>query len=227
MPHPDHKPLVILVLGTDASGKDYFARLLREHLAQRGLVLEKRRGWLSAAQCERPSSEDKHPVRLIMERLFLLGFPVLRYLLRPALTWAIHTDRLLFRFGRRTDILLVSHTPLRLLAFDLGHGRQRSVPSSAIRALAALRDETDIRAVVVETDAEIRNQRIQERLRQGRADHFDLYMARNTAIGENIGRTLSDLARGHLGAEIVSNNGSGPESLRYDLDALWPDLHGK
>lgn len=224
---PDRKPLVVLVLGTDASGKDYVAGLLRAHLAERGLILEKRRGWLGAAPCDRPSSEDKHPFRLILERLFLAGFPILRWMLRPALAWAIHADRVLFRFARRADIVLVSHTPLRLLAFDLGHGQNQKIPTCLSRALAALRASVELRAVVLDTKTEVRAQRIHERSAQGRADHFDNYMAAHPDRSERIAQALVSVAQDCLGAEVIHNNAPGPDALLARLEALWPDLRGR
>lgn len=224
---PGRKPLVVLVLGTDASGKDYVAGLLRAHLAERGLLLEKRRGWLGAEPCDRPSSEDKHPFRLLLERIFLAGFPILRWVLRPALAWAIHADRILFQFARRADIVLVSHTPLRLLAFDLGHGQNQNIPACLTRALAALRASVELRAVVLDTKTEIRAQRIHERSVQGRADHFDNYMAAHPDRSERIAQALVSVARDCLGAEVLGNNASGPDALLARLEALWPDLRGR
>ena len=221
------KPLVILVLGTDASGKDYVAELLRAHLAERGLILEKRRGWFSAQPCDRPSSEDKHPFRLILERLFLFFYPVLRWALHPGLAWAIHLDRLVFRFARRAEVLMVSHTPLRLLAFDLGHGRGCWAPRSVARALAALRASVDLRTLVLDTDTEIRARRIRERAAQSRADHFDHYMAAHPDRSEKVAQALISLARTHLDATVLHNNASGPDDLLASLKTLWPDLRGE
>lgn len=221
------KPLVVLVLGTDASGKDYVAELMRAVLAGRGLILEKRRGWFSAQACDRPSSEDKHPFRLILERLFLLFHPILRGVLPPSLAWAIDADRVMFRLARRADVLVVSHTPLRLLAFDLGHGRDRGAPRSVVRALAALRAVVDLRTLVLDTDTEVRARRIRDRNTQGRADHFDRYMAAHPDRSENVAQALLRLARTHLDATVIQNNAPGPDSLRVDLESLWPDLRGE
>lgn len=222
-PEP-RKPLVVLILGTDASGKDFVAETFRSHLARHGLNLEKRRGWFSSRACDRPSSEDKHSVRLVLERLFLFLYPLLRLVLNSGLAWSIHVDRLMFQAMRGADILMVSHTPLRLMAFDLGHDPTRTVPRSVARALAALRASVDLRTVVLDTDAEIRNRRIQERTAQNRADHFDRYMAAHPDFSENVAQGLIHLARTHLGAAVISNNTPGSDELLATLDGLWPDL---
>jgi hypothetical protein len=208
-------------LGTDASGKDHVARLVLAHLQESGAFLEKRRGWLSAPACSADSSEHKGPGRLFAERLFLHIYPFVAWALPPALTMCILADILVFRILRRRPAMVVSHTPLRLLAFHMGHDEAFRIPSHLGKALASLRRQ-GLQTLFVTTGRHVRLGRIHDRIRRDKVDHFDLYMARRPRHGERVTDALERIAVEHLQARTIRNDAHGDGHIAAALDEIWP-----
>jgi hypothetical protein len=118
-------PPTLVILGVDASGKNHIANLAADLLAARGHPAAKRSGWLAAHPREVASSQDEGRVRRLEEWLFVTAYPLHRVLLPRLVDLAVRADlRLANRLGRRVGpgTILISHTPVRVLAFHVGHG---------------------------------------------------------------------------------------------------------
>lgn len=218
---PGGMPRLLLIIGTDASGKDHVARLALRHLRERGANLERRRGWLSAPACDAHSSEHKGPVRLLAERLFLRIHPLIGWAMAPALALCILADTRLFRTLRRRPALIVSHTALRLLAFHMGHDASFRMPDRLARAIEGMRD-AGLVTLLVTSAAPLRLQRIEGRVRRDKVDNFDLYMASRPRLAEDIAAALERIAVLHLGAATIRNDAHGDEGILQELRRLWP-----
>lgn len=218
------RPKLVLILGTDASGKDHVARLVLAHLQEAGAFLEKRRGWLSAPACAAETSEHKGPGRLFSERLFLRIHPLIAWALPPALTLCILADVLVYRFLRRKPVMVVSHTALRLLAFHMGHDDAFRMPAHLGKALATLRG-LGLQTLFVTTERHVRLGRIHDRIRRDKVDHFDLYMARRPRHGERVTDALERIAVEHLQAWTIRNDAHGDEHIAAALHEIWPVAH--
>jgi hypothetical protein len=218
-PSRDSRP--VLILGTDAAGKDHVARLIQAHLQGMGAFPEKRRGWLSAPACEADSSEHKGPGRLFAERLFLRIYPLIAWVLPPALTLCILADVLIYRTLRRGPTMLVSHTALRLLAFHMGHDDAFRMPAHLGKALATLRG-LGLQTLFVTTEREVRLGRIHDRIRRDKVDHFDLYMVRRPRHGERVTDALERIAVDFLHAHTIRNDAHGDAHIALALHEIWP-----
>ena len=212
----------VLILGTDASGKDHVACLVQTHLQGMGAFLEKRRGWLSAPACAADSSEHKGPGRLFAERLFLRIYPLIAWALPPALTLCILADVQIYRTLRCRPVMVVSHTALRLLAFHMGHDDAFRMPSHLRKALAILHG-LGLQTLFVTTERHVRLRRIRDRIRRERVDHFDLYMARRPRRGERVTDALERIAVEHLHARTICNDAHGDEHIAEALAEIWPE----
>jgi hypothetical protein len=113
-------PPVLLILGTDAAGKDYVADFLVRRWQARGHSLEKRAGAFAGAAVDaRPSSARKGRWGRFQERVFLTLFPLVRPLTPYLAQKLLPRDQQRFRPADR-PLVVVSHTALRLLAFAYG-----------------------------------------------------------------------------------------------------------
>ncbi|GAB6113242.1 hypothetical protein [Desulfomicrobium salsuginis] len=220
------RPNLVLILGTDASGKDHVAQLVMAHLQEAGVFVEKRRGWLSAPACAAESSEHKGPVRLFAERLFLRIYPLIAWALPTTLSLCILADVLAYRLLRRKPVMVVSHTALRLLAFHMGHDESFRMPTLLRGALASLRGQ-GLQTLFVTTERDIRIRRIDDRIRRDKVDHFDLYMARRPRHGERVTDALERIAADFLHAHTVRNDAHGDEHIAAALHEIWPELRAR
>ncbi len=218
---PGGMPRLVLIIGTDASGKDHVARLALRYLRERGATLERRRGWLSAPACDAHSSEHKGPARLLAERLFLRMHPLIGRAMAPALTLCILADTWLFRTLRRRPALIVSHTALRLLAFHMGHEASFRIPEALARAIEGMRD-AGLVTLLVTSEAPLRLRRIEGRIRRDKVDNFDLFMAARPQLADGIAAALEHIATRHLGAATIRNDAHGDEGILQELRRLWP-----
>lgn len=214
-------PRLVLILGTDASGKDHVARLVLTHLRKAGVFLEKRRGWLSAPACVADSSEHKGSGRLFAERLFLRIYPLIAWALPTALSLCILADALVYRLARRKPAMVVSHTALRLLAFHMGHEDAFRMPVHLGKALATLRGQ-GLQTLFVTTERHVRLGRIHDRIQRNKVDNFDLYMAKRPRHGERVTDALQRIAMEHLQARTIRNDVHGDEHIAAALAEIWP-----
>ena len=204
-------PPVLLILGTDAAGKDYVADFLIRRWSAAGYSIEKRAGGFSAAPADaRSSSERKGRWGRFQEHVFIRLFPLLRPLLPGVAGWLLRRDRRRFRPTDR-PVVVVSHTALRLLAFVRGQVLAPPPLSPALQpALRALRETTRATVIVLDIDPAIRQRRIGARIECGTVDPFDRYMLADRVRAERIESGLVELAVGFLNAKVIENN---------DLDA--------
>lgn len=202
-------PHTLLILGTDLSGKDHVANVLVDAAAAAGLGMERRRGMFSSLSDRRRTSEGKGWLALLVERIFLATLP-LHCRVLPLLTTAmIEYDRLRFRRPGEARLLVVSHTPIRLLAFALGHlfpdAGEVVVPTLARSALLRLQRATAARVVVLDIDHGLRQKRLAERSARGVDDLFDRYLRSDAERSERIESILVKVASEYLQATVIEN----------------------
>lgn len=200
-------PEVLVILGTDAAGKNHVADVVARALARSGRRVELREGWFSKPPT--PVEAEKGALSLFQEQLFLSTFGINRYLIPSLITLLVKRD--LRRF-RKPDhpLIVVSHTGLRILAFYLGHRFRRlediRMPAFLDLTLRALLPVTRAKAIVLDIDDHIRRQRIARRTRGGDVDPFDRYMARDSARSERIENIMVWLGQTYLNAFRIENN---------------------
>ena len=215
-------PPVLLILGTDAAGKDYVADFLVRRWQARGHLLEKRAGAFAGAAVDaRSSSARKGRWGRFQERVFLTLFPLVRPLTPYLAQKLLARDQQRFRPADR-PLVVVSHTALRLLAFAYGPIIPPPPLSPALgQALHALQATTSATTIVLDIDPAIRQQRIGARVRQGTVDPFDHYMQADVERAERIERYLVTLAIEYLQAGVIENNHLTDDALEMALaDAL-------
>ena len=200
-------PEVLVILGTDAAGKNHVAEALARTLIRSGRRVEPREGWFSKAPTA--AEAEKGAMSLFQEQLFLSTFGVNQYLIPSLIALLVRRD--LRRF-RKPDhpLIVVSHTGLRILAFYLGHRFRRiddiRIPAFLDLALRAILPVTRAKAIVLDIDDHIRRQRISRRTRGGDVDPFDRYMARDSVRSERIENIMVWLGRTYLNAVRIENN---------------------
>ena len=203
-------PPVLLILGTDLAGKDHFANVLTDAAAAAGVFVERRRGLLSARPDHRRTSEGKGLLNLWMEWTFLFTLPLHCRFLPYLVTLLIWIDTKWFRPPAGGSLLVVSHTPIRLLAFALGHLfdtiEEIKVPVVAEKALRAVVRETKAQTVVLDIHHDIRMERLQLRSQRGTGDYFDRYMSDDPIRSERIESFLVFISVTYLGAVRIENN---------------------
>jgi hypothetical protein len=225
---PDSFPQTLLILGTDLSGKDHVANVLADGAVAAGLRVERRRGMFSSSSDRSRSSEGKGALALLLERIFLATLPLHCRLLPFFTTMLIEYDRLRFCLPKGARLVVVSHTPIRLLAFALGHlfphAQGVVLPTMAVSALRRLQRRTAARVVVLDIDHAVRQRRLAERSVRGTDDVFDRYMRSDAERSERIEAILVRLACEHLQATVIENNDLDRQQLLARL--LAPDRVG-
>ena len=213
-------PPVLLILGTDAAGKDYVADFLIRHWQAAGYAVEKRAGRFSAAAVDnRSSSERKGRWGRFQEQVFLNLFPLLRPLLPVVARLLLARDRRRFR-PSAVPLVVVSHTALRLLALVLGQRREGVDALTRHPALeralrAALPPGTTVAALDVAPAT--RRRRIAARIRSGTVDPFDRYMLADPDRAERIEGCLVELATRYLNAAVIENDDLDDAALEREL----------
>ena len=199
-------PPVLVILGTDAAGKDHVAELLLRRWRAAGYRVEKRAGGFSAPAVDaRSSSERKGRWGRFQERVFLSLFPLRRRFHPPD-----------------GPLVVVSHTALRLLALVLGQQPEGLAALARFpalqRTLEAVVPATGAVAVVLDIDPAIRRRRIRRRLESGMADPFDRYMLDDPERAERIERSLVELATRYLDATVIENDDLDDDALERALE---------
>ena len=136
------------------------------------------------------------------------------------MTYLIRRDLRRFRRPAHGSIIVVSHTAIRMLAFAYSHIFDRvediKMPSVVECSLRDLVLATQARTIVLDIDQEVRNSRMNERLRRGTADNFDRYMGKDPSRSERIENFLVWICMTYLDAVRVENNNlSDAELLAY------------
>jgi len=202
-------PDLVLILGTDASGKNHVTNFIADMMEKAGYEAEKRDGWFSQKNSDVVSSEGKGWFDLTKENVFLATFPLTKYFMPFLLVFLLHCDLKRFRKSSRKTIV-ISHTALRILAFWLGHRFEKQedirLPGFLDRVLRNILPITGAKTIVLDIADEIRKKRIGTRLKSGNADNFDLYMAKDGRRSERIENFLIWLGKTYLHAMIIENN---------------------
>lgn len=211
-------PETILLLGTDAAGKNHVAEVWLRRLGELGVSVELHEGWLAGRPSDPEAVDEKSFFSHLAEQTFLRVFPLIGWVMPLALNVLIWLD------GRRFSVdgtrrLVVSHSALRILAFTLGaRGRGiESLPASSRRIVRDFHRRSGATVLVLDVDPEVRQQRLQARLDRGGADPFDRYMLADPVRSERIEACLVQLAVRHMDAHLIVNN-------QLDDEALWAEL---
>ncbi|MDM8516113.1 hypothetical protein QUF76_07935 [Desulfobacterales bacterium HSG16] len=201
-------PDILLILGTDASGKNYVANFIADTVEKAGFEIEKRDGGFSKEPSDVVSSEDKSWFSLIKEKMFLATFNLTKFMVMPLMAFLIKKDLKNFRKSDLTTIV-ISNTPLRILSFYLGHKfdniDQIKIPDymdDALKSIARIGAKT----IILDIDDTVRKKRIAIRLESGKADYFDLYMAEDAVRSERIENFLVWIGKKYLNAIVIENN---------------------
>ena len=214
----DWLPQTLLLLGTDAAGKNHVARVWTQRMAQLGVEVRQQEGWLSASAAEPEADDDKSWLSHVAEQTFLWVFPCIAWGMPWALRFLMRRDVQRFSMdGQRR--LIISHSALRILAFCLG-ARSRGVDhlsESIRRAVRDLRERSRAVVIVLDVDPEVRHQRIEARVHRGSSDPFDRYMLADSERSERIEACLVSLATELMGAHLIVNND-------LDEEALWTHI---
>jgi thymidylate kinase len=215
-------PQLLLILGVDGSGKNHVANVLEGMLKGAGYQIEKRAGGFSSPVTLALTSEDKGQWALWKERIFLWSFPLLRGLVLTIATLWIRRD--LQRYPKSPlPTLIISHSPLRLIAFYLGHRyhtlEQIRLPLALERLLQSIPQRTGATTIVLDIEPQIRRQRVAQRLTNGTADYLDRYMAKpeHQDLSERIEASLVWLAQRYLAASVIENNDLSPAELSEQI----------
>lgn len=229
---PWEYPDVILVLGTDAAGKDHVANLLVEMIRDSGGEAEKRKRFFSGEATEAASSEKKSFVDTLQEKAFLLLFERLGFLLPFLMSCVIRWD--LKRFqppAHEKKLVVVGHNALRALAFHMGQrfwdSSHQQLPWYLRSALAKMKRATGAHVIVLDVEDGIRKARINARLANGSEDTFDRYMHSDGERSERIEASLVSLACSQLGATLIENNDLDADELQSMLRADFSSVTGE
>ncbi|MFH1217923.1 MAG: hypothetical protein V1706_15635 [Pseudomonadota bacterium] len=221
---PNRIPEVLLILGTDAAGKNHIANFIYEASTGAAIAIEKREGWFSAPKTESASSENKGPLFLLLEKIFLITFPVTKFLLPLLLDFLIRQDLRSFR-KKKDKILVISHTALRILSFYLGHmflnQDEIRIPRHLDRTLRSIPLITGVQTLVLDISDETRKKRIDRRKRAGKIDNFDRYMAQDSLRSERIEAFLVWLGIQYLNAAVIENNDLSDGDLAREINRAF------
>lgn len=210
-------PDIVLIIGTDAAGKDHIANIVAKMISEAGGSVEKRKRFLSGKVTREASSTNKSKVDLFLERSFLRLYPYLGKLLPLALDIVLKRDLNHFKYPGE-KLVVVGHNCLRGLAFHWGHRHdgtgQIRMPSGLQATLKKMRSLKGLHVLVLDVDDEVRKKRIEQRAALGEADYFDLYMAENSERSERIESVLVWLTQEYLNGQLIENNDLAETDIR-------------
>lgn len=218
-------PDIILIVGTDASGKDHVANILEKIIREAGGEVERRKRYLCGEITRERSSVKKTEIELFLERCFLGLFPFLGFLLPFLLKILLQHD--LSKFSRPDKkLVVVGHNCLRGMAFYWGHRfispEQIRISGSLQKTLIQMQSIRGFHTLVLDIDDQIRKRRIERREALGEADNFDRYMADKSEQSERIESCLVWLSRKYLNGSLIENNDLTEEQLRTIILASFP-----
>ncbi|MCP4107838.1 MAG: hypothetical protein GY749_20225 [Desulfobacteraceae bacterium] len=213
-------PDILLILGTDASGKNYVTNFIADILEKSDRDFEKRDGWFSNKAADIISSEDKSRTDLLKEKIFLSTFHLTSFFMPLLINFLIKMD---LRKFKRTDkiIIVISHTGFRILAFYLGHmydcKESIKLPHYLDRTLRSVITVTRSKTIVLDIADKVRQNRIAKRVTTGKADNFDKYMAKDNIRSERIESFLVWLAETYLNAVKIENDDLNDKELSLQI----------
>lgn len=215
-------PSTILIVGTDASGKDHVANVAAVMIGSMGGAVEKRKRYLNGRRTSSESSAAKSSFELLLEKGFLVLYPLFSFLMPWCMNMLLKRDLDRVRIPDK-NCIVIGHNCLRGLAFYWGHRYTKTEQikmSPAIQStLARMNSLHDLHTIVLDVEDTIRKERIAKREIQGEADHFDRYMAENGQLSERIERFLVWLSVNYLGATLIENNNLSDGELRAAIIA--------
>lgn len=216
---------MILLLGTDAAGKDHVARILVDMIHECGGEAHKRRGFFSAGYSRTKDSTQKSLLHYAAERAFLVLFRPLCFMIPIVLFFLVRLDLWLFR-RPEGKLIIVGYHGLRALAFYLAQAKEEdgksAIPSYIRRVFAKVRGQMGLKAIVLDVDEVIRKRRIDARSEKGKEDFFDRYMLNHPQQSERIERSLVSVSQVLLGAARLTNNDLQESEIRERLvDILY------
>ena len=207
----------LLIVGTDASGKDHIANIVEKIAQENSCPFEKRKRYLCGKKTREKTSTAKTLVELILEKGFLLLFPYLGFLIPWLINILLRKDVARYQQPKKF-VVIVGHNCLRGLAFYWGHKLQNpeDIPFSASleRTFETMRNMHNLHIVVLDIEDSIRKKRIEQRRKVGEADIFDVYMAKNSERSERIEGFLVWLVQKKLGGKLIENNDLSEKSIR-------------
>lgn len=217
-------PEIVLIIGTDAAGKDHVANIVERMIAEAGGRVEKRKRYLSGRVTTESTSARKNALELFLEKGFLRLFPHLGFVLPWVLTRMLQYDLRAYGNAGGT-VVVVGHNCLRGLAFYWGHRyadiAEINMPDRLIPALESMRSMVSMRTLVLNVDHEVRRERIHRRAMNGEADAFDLYMAEHSVVSEHVEDILVHMAQHYLDAEVIENNDLSEQELREYIEGAF------
>lgn len=218
---PKSIPDTILILGTDASGKDHVANLLIRMIVEAGGAAEKRARYFSGSATREVDSSAKGWWDTAQATIFLMVFRSLGLLMPLVVTVILRWDIFRYRPPAAKKLVVVGHNGLRALAFHYGVSgsapKNILLPRYLIAALHQLRERTRVQVIVLDVADQVRQQRLAARLADGSEDTFDQYMRRNSRRSERIEAALVHLAVNGLGGWLIENNDLPEHELRRQL----------
>jgi hypothetical protein len=220
-------PDVILLIGTDAVGKDHVANILMNMIHEAGYVAEKRHRFLSTRIRLSMRNENKTPWELFLEWLFLEVYPSLGFLLPPIINRLLRRELKIFKQSDR-KIIVVGHNYLRGLAFywerRYSYPEQINVPTDLDRTLTDLGALSGLYPMVISVDEKLRKERIVKRILNGKADFFDRYMIEDSDRAQRIQTVLRWMVQKYLKGRLLENNDLSEPALRkYIVTAFLTD----
>lgn len=226
--HPRKIPDVILLLGTDASGKDHVANILVKMIEEAGGVAEKRQRFFGGRSTRAASSENKGFLDTLQERVFLVLFSRLGFLLPLLLSIITRWDLWRYRRPAGKNLVVVGHNGLRALAFHLGHrftsAADIRLPGYLASTLQRVRKRTGAHVIVLDVEDHVRRKRIAARLAEGAEDTFDRYMNSDSARGEHIEACLVHLVLDYLDGRLIENNDLSENELKMRMQSGFPGV---
>ncbi len=223
-------PDSLVIVGSDASGKNHVANVAAELIENAGCQVEKREGWFSRKASDVVTSEGKSAFKLLIEWLFIATVPMTRHVMSEVLSVLVRWDLKNFRKSDK-KIIVISHTPLRVLAFYLGHRHEHPgrfvLPRHLHSALSAIQPITGAKAIALNIGHETRKNRIAKRMQRGLVDQFDRYMVRNGHLSVRIEDILVELSEKYFGAYRILNDDSEEELLRQQIAKAFGEARSK
>jgi len=220
---PHDMPDIILLVGTDASGKDHVANVLESLLIEEGGQVEKRKRFLSGAATQEISSTNKGFLDKLQEGLFLAFYPLLGNLV-PLLFCIITRADLNAFSAPNKKLIVVGHNGLRAMAFAWARALEKQgqlhFPETVRKTFAQVQGRTGLSVIVLDVDPEVRQKRIKARANKGETDLFDRYMLANAERSERIEASLVKGAQELLGAKLMINNDMSDAKIKETLRGL-------
>jgi thymidylate kinase len=217
-------PNTLLILGTDASGKDHVANLVADTITKDGFDVYKKRGWFTTQPTNTTTSENKSLLALLLEKSFISTFPFTKFLMPLLLSFAIQIDLNLF-VQPKAKTIIISHTALRVLAIYLGSVFKKEeeirISKYLDKCLRSIRFRTGVKSIILDINDQTRKDRIRKRIKKGKSDPLDKFMAKDEYRAERIDNYLIWLGKTYLNAIKIENNNLTDSELIIQLQSAF------